>query len=140
MIDEFQTHVTASDVAKTSAQDKVISQVLEAFNEGDGVFVRNYGGSPLWTPGKLLGATGPHSYKVLLDDGRLCHKHIDQLRSHPAHPSNTQESEVATTPKPKALNPSHAETMQDLPVQSVLGLPDQFDSNTPSSAIACAPN
>ncbi|XP_026546054.1 uncharacterized protein K02A2.6-like [Notechis scutatus] len=57
------------------------SQTRE-FTQHDLVYARNYSGHPLWVPGQVVAITGPKSYRVLLDDGRIWRWHIDQLRRH----------------------------------------------------------
>ncbi|CAI5771628.1 XP_028584004.1uncharacterized protein K02A2.6-like [Podarcis lilfordi] len=44
------------------------------------VFARNYAGDIPWVPATVVGVTGPRSYQVALEDGRLWRWHIDQLR------------------------------------------------------------
>ncbi|XP_026576533.1 uncharacterized protein K02A2.6-like, partial [Pseudonaja textilis] len=46
----------------------------------DLVYARNYAGDPLWVPGQVVSIAGPRSYRVLLEDGRLWRRHVDQLR------------------------------------------------------------
>lgn len=57
------------------SRGKIIS-----FSVGAEVYARNYAGSPLWLLGKIIGVTGPYSYKVELEDGRSWRRHIDQLQ------------------------------------------------------------
>lgn len=52
---------------------------IRSFCIGADVYVRNYASNPLWLPGKIIGVTGPYSYKVELEDGRSWRHHIDQL-------------------------------------------------------------
>ncbi|CAI5795729.1 Hypothetical predicted protein [Podarcis lilfordi] len=51
-----------------------------SFVPGNQVFARNYVGDIPWVPATVVGVTGPRSYQVALEDGRLWHRHIDQLR------------------------------------------------------------
>ncbi|XP_026565797.1 uncharacterized protein K02A2.6-like [Pseudonaja textilis] len=46
----------------------------------DLVYARNYAGDTLWVPGQVISVTGSRSYRVLLDNSRMCHRHVDQLR------------------------------------------------------------
>ena len=50
------------------------------FNEGDIVFAKNYGSGDRWLSGKIVKVTGPVSFRVKLDDGRVHRYHQDQLR------------------------------------------------------------
>lgn len=51
------------------------------FKIGDLVFAHNYAGQPAWVKATVTAITGPKSYKVELEDGRLWRRHINQLRS-----------------------------------------------------------
>ena len=46
---------------------------------GETVFVKNYGSGQRWLPGTIVQVTGPVSYQMKLEDGRL-RRHQDQLR------------------------------------------------------------
>lgn len=39
---------------------------VKEFQVGDTVYVRNYGGQPLWLPGEVVEVMGPQSYRVSL--------------------------------------------------------------------------
>ncbi|XP_060543768.1 uncharacterized protein K02A2.6-like isoform X2 [Pantherophis guttatus] len=56
------------------------SRPLRAFTIGDPVFALNFNGSPKWLKGRIESTTGPKSYRVELEDGQVCRRHIDQLR------------------------------------------------------------
>ena len=51
------------------------------FQVGDLVFVKNYGSGQRWLSGRIVTCTGPVSFRVQLDDGRVRRCHQDQLRS-----------------------------------------------------------
>lgn len=50
------------------------------FISGDHIYAKNYAGDMTWTPAVVIGVSGPRSYQVVLEDGRLWHQHTDQLR------------------------------------------------------------
>ncbi|KAK9395532.1 macrophage mannose receptor 1-like [Crotalus adamanteus] len=56
---------------------------------GAPVWTRNYGPGDLWVPAVVCKVTGPLSYEVSLDDGRVLRRHIDQLRTRLDLPSET---------------------------------------------------
>ncbi|CAI5788412.1 Hypothetical predicted protein [Podarcis lilfordi] len=56
------------------------ANVPRSFVPGNQVFARNYVGDIPWVPATVVGVTEPRSYQVALKDGRLWHRHIDQLR------------------------------------------------------------
>ncbi|XP_061567238.1 uncharacterized protein K02A2.6-like [Cololabis saira] len=51
------------------------------FKVGDSVQVRNYSHGPKWVPGFIETVTGPVSYTVMLGDGRVVRRHVDQICS-----------------------------------------------------------
>ncbi|XP_070802397.1 interferon-induced protein with tetratricopeptide repeats 5-like [Pituophis catenifer annectens] len=55
-------------------------QKLRGFQIGTLVFSRNYSEGPLWVAGVISEKKGPKSYTVDVGDGRIWHRHIDQLR------------------------------------------------------------
>ena len=64
------------------------------FVAGESIYTKNYGYWPKWVPGLIHGTTGPVSYTVLLGDGKLVRRHVDQLFSR-------QESELSVlSPEP----------------------------------------
>ena len=47
--------------------------------EGEGVYASNFRSGPKWMPGVLKQSTGPTSFSVQLEDGRLLRRHQDHL-------------------------------------------------------------
>ncbi|XP_060742372.1 uncharacterized protein K02A2.6-like [Tachysurus vachellii] len=50
-----------------------------SFGVGDPVLVRNFTYGPKWIPGHIDTMTGPLSCKVMLGDGRVVRRHVDQV-------------------------------------------------------------
>ena len=48
---------------------------------GETVFVRNFDGKSKWLCGVIVEQTGPVSFRVRLDDGRVVRRHVDHVRS-----------------------------------------------------------
>jgi len=49
---------------------------------GDQVLAKNYThGNPKWVSGEISAVKGPVSYEVKLEDGRVVHRHLDQIRT-----------------------------------------------------------
>ena len=74
---------TAERVEKKQVDQKARHDVRakpRTFNEGDIVFAKNYGSGDRWLSGKIVKMTGPVSFHVKLDDGRVRRYHQDQLR------------------------------------------------------------
>lgn len=61
----------------------------------DSIYARNFVGHLLWLPGKVVGITGPCSYRVELTDGQIWRHHIDYLRSHGELPVQTEPEGVS---------------------------------------------
>ena len=53
---------------------------LREYKIGDNVIARNYGSGPKWESAVVVERTGPLSYTVQLNSGRIWRRHIDQLR------------------------------------------------------------
>ncbi|XP_038590459.1 uncharacterized protein K02A2.6-like [Micropterus salmoides] len=51
------------------------------FKPGDSVLTQNFSLGPKWIPGIIESVTGPVSYKVLLGDGRVVRRHVDQIHT-----------------------------------------------------------
>ncbi|XP_060546776.1 gypsy retrotransposon integrase-like protein 1 [Pantherophis guttatus] len=51
-----------------------------AFTIGDPVYAQNFGTDNKWVPGHICQLTGPYSYRVQLEDGRIWRRHVNQLR------------------------------------------------------------
>ncbi|XP_058023852.1 uncharacterized protein K02A2.6-like, partial [Ahaetulla prasina] len=56
------------------------------------VWAHNYGEGPSWQKGTILETTGPKSYLVEIEDGRVWKRHIDQLRKRIATSLETDET------------------------------------------------
>lgn len=50
----------------------------KAFQVGDQIYARNYGGHPLWIPDQVVEVTGPCSYKLDIGLSRVWRRHQDQ--------------------------------------------------------------
>ncbi len=61
------------------------------FCVGDPVLTRNLSYGPKWIPGHVATVTGPLSYKVMLGDGRVVRRHVDQIHARQKLLVNTSE-------------------------------------------------
>ena len=60
---------------------------------GSSVFVRNFPNGTSWLKGTLTEKSGPLSFIVKLDDGRILHRHINHIRVDGTNsPDGAQES------------------------------------------------
>ncbi|XP_070382664.1 uncharacterized protein [Dermacentor albipictus] len=77
------------------------------FQPDDPVFARNYGQGPPRVSAVISRATGPISYEVALPDGRVCRRHVDQLRRRSSIPMRSAETAPEGQPGVQpASNPS----------------------------------
>ena len=98
---------------------------IRRFEEGEAVYIKNFGAGPRWIPGHVLSPVGNVSYGVKLYNGQTSHRHIDNIRkrfdsdttTQPKHPPRT---EVTEEPKisldqttPPLLNPSTTKRQVD---------------------------
>ncbi|XP_058031613.1 uncharacterized protein K02A2.6-like [Ahaetulla prasina] len=120
-----------------------------AFQVGDWVYAQHFGGDPRWLPGQIEEVTGPRSYRVQLEDGRMWRRHVGQLRRHmpPSNvPSNTDLA-ASNQPPPVQSKESRPENMPNpdsppttSPAVDLPQRPHQDQSNEfPSSAAEQAP-
>ncbi|XP_029142078.1 uncharacterized protein K02A2.6-like [Protobothrops mucrosquamatus] len=89
-------------VASDSAQPKA-PQNLQV---GDWVWTRNYGQGALWVAAVVVKVSGPLSYEVVLEDGRVIRQHIDQLRWRLANQSLAQASQEGRMQGPCDSSPT----------------------------------
>ena len=76
---------------KTKVQQKQLKQKeyhdttkpLRCFAQGDTVYIKNYSYGPKWIPAVIHSSSGPVSYKVIVGNGRLIKRHVDQVRARP---------------------------------------------------------
>ncbi|CAI5661061.1 unnamed protein product [Oreochromis niloticus] len=68
---------------------------------GDTVYTRNYGRGPKWIPGLIQEMTGPVSYLVMLGNGTVVRRHVDQLfaRLEPCLAAGMPEGHPGEPPK-----------------------------------------
>ena len=83
-----------------------VHEAPRGFFCGDPVWARNYSGNPVWLAATVLRVTGPVSYEVAVEDGRILKRHIEQLRSRlpgdsmarPRHSSSEETVTGGTSP------------------------------------------
>lgn len=73
-----------------------------SFEEDDPVFTKNFGSGPKWVPGIVASVTGPVSYKVMLADGRVVRRHVDQIHSRTESPAEVSDDDMGSYPLPAA--------------------------------------
>ncbi|KAL3995729.1 protein phosphatase 1 regulatory subunit 15B [Sarotherodon galilaeus] len=74
---DLKQKVTAKQDSQRLYHDRHAKERM--FVIGDTVYTRNYGGGPKWIPGLIQEMTGPVSYLVMLGNGTVVRRHVDQL-------------------------------------------------------------
>lgn len=74
------------------------TEKIWSFNIGAKVYAHNYAEGVLWIPATLVEMSGPHLYKVELEDGILWRRYLDQLRGR-LESSPLRQPEIAQTDK-----------------------------------------
>lgn len=83
------------------------------FTLGDSVLTRNFSLGPKWIPGTIESVTGPVSYKVMLRDGRVVRRHVDQILAHKQIPEKgTERQQTDTTQQGQTV--AEEETLLDV--------------------------
>ena len=89
-----------------------------SFEVYDAVFVRNFGRGDKWMAGTVEEVTGPLSFHVRLEGGRLVLKHMDHIRRRTALPGGNQvlpEANVQEDHEPIAISPEeNVDSVQDM--------------------------
>jgi len=65
---------------KKQKSDHDIHAKERVSSKGEKAFARNHGKGEKWLSGEILGSTGPLSFEVKLEDGRISRYHQDHLR------------------------------------------------------------
>lgn len=78
------------------------------FSVGQRVYVQNFGTGVPWLMGKIQERTGPVSFRVRLDDGRIFRRHQDHLRkcfveNDPANSSSNESDDIEPATPATAL-------------------------------------
>ncbi|KAK9400129.1 hypothetical protein NXF25_013148 [Crotalus adamanteus] len=96
---------------------------------GAPVWARNYGPGHTWVPASVSRITGPLSYEVALDNGRVLRRHIDQLRSRRDFSDET----------PGSFPGGEGDPLEQREGQELLPISTEGATNGPSQDSAIAP-
>ena len=88
---------------------------------GDTVYVMNFTGKTKWLHGVIVEQTGPVSFRVRLDDGRVLRRHVDHVRSRRVN----DEKEEISVPEKKLRPRLISELPPELPVELPVELPPE---------------
>ena len=129
------SHVRSNQGRQKAAHDTHSRERM--FDPEQTVFVRECPNSAKWLPGTVVVSSGPVSYKVQLQDGRILHRHVDHIRARHGEGMSVNEQADSDTLPP----PAPAEVLQDLtvdePVAAVAQPPVPID--VPAAAPEPAP-
>ena len=104
---------------------------------GDTVFVMNFSGKTKWLHGVIVEQTGPVSFRIRLEDGRVVRRHIDHVRSRRV---NDEEEEESSVPE-KTLSPElppEVPIQEDQPASDAQAQP--HDAHAPPSDTHASPS
>ncbi|XP_025999364.1 uncharacterized protein K02A2.6-like [Astatotilapia calliptera] len=96
---DLKQKVTAKQDSQRRYHDRHAKERM--FVIGDTVYTRNYGRGPKWIPGLIQEMTGPVSYLVMLGNGTVVRRHVDQLfaRLEPCLAAGMPEGHPGEPPK-----------------------------------------
>ena len=80
------------------------------FKTGDSVLTQNFSFGPKWIPGIIESVTGPVSYKVMLGDGRIVRRHVDQIHAHHQRPGSGNEKQQTVSTQPNTNDEAWLDT------------------------------
>ena len=82
-LDQVKLDLTSQVTLKQTLQKKYhdCGTKSRSFQIGNVVLVKNQTSGPKWLPGQIQEVRGPVTYIVLLQDGRVMKRHVDQIRS-----------------------------------------------------------
>ena len=72
-------------------QGSLMTRSARMFENGQEVLVVNFGGTPRWLPGVVVEVLGTTNFDIQLRDGRIVHRHVDQMVSY--HPEMESRAE-----------------------------------------------
>ena len=70
------------DAVKGRQEKSIQRSRTRAFEIGDDVLITNFRGEGRWLPGVVVEIKGATNYEVQLEDGRVAHRHVDQMVSY----------------------------------------------------------
>ena len=77
---DLQQHAPKKQAEQAASHNN--SKPLWSFNAGDPIYTKDFSSAPLiWIPGTVAKVTGPLSYHIELNDGRVVHRHVDAVRA-----------------------------------------------------------
>jgi hypothetical protein len=121
--------------ARLQQKSRAADKKTRTFRRGDLVLARNYSTGDHWVPGVIAEVLGATDYQVLLTNGKITHRHVDQLRIRAAteesagEPWEAEEGGVL----PEQLDPNPM--VESIPVATPdLGADGDFPIDIPLSA------
>lgn len=102
------------------------------FKTGDSVLTQNFSLGPKWIPGLIESVTGPVSYKVMLGDGRVVRRHVDQIHMYHQRPEENNK-----TPQTVSIQPGQADQRDEawLEAEEVVLREDKVEEPAATEAV-----
>ena len=130
---------TGEKVMDSQAKQKAAHDVHVKFREfypGDRILVKDLRRENTWWPGSVAERSGPKSYVVVLDDGRVWKRHLDHIRRD-SMDSAVPQPNITREPQDSALDHrSHVPLGTDVPLPPQVDIPvmdpAQFSTQVPS--------
>ena len=94
---------------------------FRSFSPGNPVFIKNYGYGPKSIPGKIESCTGPLSCTVVIGNGQVVRRHVDQIRKRELNgvidlePSIPQAVSIPSPVMPKQVQSPEVQASDALP-------------------------
>ena len=135
---------TRLDLLKPSVKDCVVcaqdkqqnkhakNRVLE---QGDTIFIRNFGKSKLWLHGFISEKNDPVSYKIKLGDGRIASRHQDHIRLRFSEDDTCDMEENIHIESSQLIKPNMVEVEQSKQQTHTSETLDASSSNSPQPEI-----
>ena len=75
------------------------------FEVGESVLVENFRGQPKWLKATVTEKTGPVSFRVMLEDGEICRRHVDQMHEFNERFERSDNASANMTPSDNPVTP-----------------------------------
>ena len=85
----------SSKIEETQLKQKMYhdrSAKHRVFVVGDKVYAQNFGSGKFWFHGTVVEVTGPLSFKIQLEDGRILRRHVDHIRKRWAEEKSVEQT------------------------------------------------
>lgn len=112
-LDQVKPNLSNKVILKQASQKKYhdYGTRTHSFQIGDTVFIQNQTSGPKWLAGQIQEIKGPVSYSIILQDGRVMKRHVDQIRSRAVQIDKQPENALDKF-YPLSVTPRHSTTSE----------------------------